>query len=110
MVLVMTLSLVTALPFVQNTAAVTLYPFITVSPNPIGVGQSVLIVAGFDFPTRGLGFKGYDGWTVNVTDPNGKQSTLGPFNSDSTGLFSTTYTPDVIGNYTFSAHYPGRKS
>jgi hypothetical protein len=105
--LILAFSLVAAFPFVQEATATTLYPFITISPNPIGVGQTALLVAGFDFPTRGLGFPGYDGWTVNVTDPDGAHSSLGPFDADSTGLFSTTFIPDKVGNYTFQAHYPG---
>ncbi len=109
LILTTAVSLIAAFPMIQDASATTLYPFITISPNPIGVGQTALLVAGFDFPTRGLGFPGFDGWTVDVTDPDGEHSSLGPFNADSTGLFSTTFVPSKIGNYTLKAHYPGGK-
>lgn len=93
----------------SGNAALTLYPYITANPNPVGVGQQVVIVFGFTFPTRGLGFLGFDGWTVKITDPDGKTTTLGPFNADSTGSTFANLTPDKLGNYSMTAHYPGGK-
>ncbi len=101
--------MVATLAFPFGNAAFTLYPYCTASPNPVGVGQQVLVVFGFTFPTRGLGFPGYDGWTVIITDPTGKVQTLGPFNADSTGSTFANFTPDKVGNWTIKAHYPGGK-
>lgn len=45
--------------------------------------------------------------TVVVTHPDGTAETLGPFISDDTGGSHTTYTPNVIGNYTFHMIFKG---
>jgi hypothetical protein len=87
--------------------AVTWYPYVVAAPNPVGVGQQVLVVFGFTFPTRGLGFPGYNGWTVIITDPDGKTQTLGPYDADSTGSTFANFVPDKVGNWTIKAHYPG---
>ncbi|MGD6850789.1 MAG: hypothetical protein ACQCN6_01865 [Candidatus Bathyarchaeia archaeon] len=88
-------------------AAYTAYPYVTASPNPVGVGQQVLVVFGMTFPSRGFGFPGFDGWTVIITDPNGTTQTLGPFDTDSTGSAYTNFTPDQVGVWKIQAHYPG---
>jgi hypothetical protein len=88
-------------------AAYVAYPYVTASPNPVGVGQQVLIVFGMTFPSRGFGFPGFDGWTIIITGPGGTTTTLGPYNADSTGSGFANFTPDKVGNYTIKAHYPG---
>ena len=45
---------------------------------------------------------------VTVTEPDGSNVTLGPFNSDDTGGTSTIYTPRTTGTYTFQMSYPGQ--
>ena len=45
--------------------------------------------------------------TVVVTHPDGTKETLGPFSSDATGGSHTTYTPSVIGNYSFQFVFGG---
>ena len=43
-----------------------------------------------------------------VTRPDGTTETLGPFTSDDTGGAHTTYTPSVLGNYTFQMVFGGQ--
>ncbi|MEM4244307.1 MAG: hypothetical protein QXP44_05895, partial [Candidatus Bathyarchaeia archaeon] len=60
------------------------YAFCGVTPNPVGVGQAVLIHLGISQQTATT----YDSWkglTVTVTKPDGTTETLGPFKTDSTG-------------------------
>ena len=87
------------------------YAFITVNPNPIGVGQEAFVMFWLDrVPPGATGNTGdrYRNLKVDVTKPDGKQETLGTFTSDSIGGTYTTYTPDQLGTYTFTVTYPGQ--
>ena len=87
------------------------YAFVTVEPDPIGVGQTALVVFWLDiYPPTAAG-KGGDRWRnleVEVTKPNGDKQTLGPFTSDPVGSGFTQYTPDQVGTYTFEFSFPGQ--
>jgi outer membrane protein assembly factor BamB len=86
------------------------YSFISVSPNPIGVGQQVNVNFWVNIPPPTASAQYGDRWTnmtVIVTKPDGQVTTLGPFTSDATGGTFTTYTPAVIGNYTFQMKFSG---
>jgi hypothetical protein len=100
----------TALPIVNaqfgpqiNTTAT--YAFVGAKPNPIGVGQPVLIHFGItaSLPNASVGFTGV---TVTVMKPDGSTETLGPFRTDSTGGSGTTYMPTMAGNYVLQTHFP----
>jgi len=83
------------------------YPFIGATPNPVGVGQEVLLHIGI---TQQLQIT-QDGWedlTVTVTDPDGHTQTLGPYRTDSTGGTGDIFIPDVEGTYTLQTHFPGQ--
>lgn len=81
------------------------YAFCGVTPNPVGVGQAVLIHLGISQQTA----RTYDSWqglTVTVTKPDGTTQTLGPFKTDSTGGTGCNYIPDQVGIYKFQTHFP----
>jgi outer membrane protein assembly factor BamB len=87
------------------------YSYCSVSPNPIGVGQSARVNFWVDMPPPTASSQYGDRWmgmTVKVTLPDGTTTTLGPFTSDDTGGTHTTYTPTVVGNYTFQMSFPGQ--
>jgi len=106
--LMLTMAVSLAASSAVNTAkALDWHAWLAASPNPVGVGQQVMIVAGFTLPTRGYGFQYYSGWAVTVTDPNGDTQTLGPFTASSTGTFGTSFVPDEVGTWKIKAHYPG---
>jgi hypothetical protein len=44
---------------------------------------------------------------LNVVDANGNYRTIGTTTSDSTGLYSYTWTPDIVGEYKVYATFPG---
>ncbi len=86
---------------------------IHVEPDPVGVGQEVFISAFMTKPTAtaGMGSTGdlYNGITIEITDPDGAKTTLGPYTADATGgVGGLSFTPDKLGNYTLKAFYPGQ--
>ena len=81
------------------------YAYIGATPNPVGVNQETLLHIGITQQYMSL----HDGWkglTVQVTDPSGKVTTLGPFNTDPTGGTGYIFVPTVVGNYTFQTFFP----
>src|SRR5665648_1139456 len=77
------------------------YAYIVVSPDPIGVGQTVNVNFWINAPPPTAAAQYGDRWsnlTVVITKPDGTQEKLGPFQSDTTGGTFTTYTPDTVGN------------
>jgi outer membrane protein assembly factor BamB len=87
------------------------WAFLSVEPDPIGVGQAVYVNFWVDKvpPTANSGFGDrFQGFKVTVTKPDGTATTLGPFTSDDVGGAWTTFTPPTIGNYTFVFNFPGQ--
>ena len=81
------------------------YAYIGATPNPVGVNQETLLHIGITQQYMSI----YDGWkglTVTVTDPDGSETTLGPFNTDPTGGLGSIFIPTKVGNYTFQTHFP----
>jgi outer membrane protein assembly factor BamB len=92
-------------PETKAQATMQSYSFIGAIPNPVGIGQEVLLHIGI---TRALQlyYMGWDGLTVTVTRPDGTTETLGPFTTDSTGGTGTVYVPTMAGNYTLQTNFP----
>jgi outer membrane protein assembly factor BamB len=92
------------------------FSFCSVSPNPVGVGQTLRVNFWVNEPPptaqpqQLVGNYGdrWENMTVIVTKPDGTTETLGPYKSDCTGGTVTTYTPKVVGNYTFQMIFPGQ--
>ncbi|MFB3889296.1 MAG: PQQ-binding-like beta-propeller repeat protein [Candidatus Bathyarchaeia archaeon] len=87
------------------------FAWINISPNPVGLGQTVYVNAFMSKPTPTAGMAGsgdqYENIRVNIIRPDGRNDTIGPLRSDSTGGTWATYAPTQIGNYTFQMVYPG---
>jgi drug/metabolite transporter superfamily protein YnfA len=90
------------------------HAYINVAPNPVGVGQRVLVIMWIDRvfgPDAGLGnnwrFHGYE---LTITNPNGT-STKQNFGeiADPTSSQPTYFTPDQAGTWTFNFTFPGQK-
>lgn len=81
------------------------YPFINAVPNPVGVGQEVLLHIGITHPLQGALDK-WEDLTVTVTDPDNSNTTLGPFSTDSTGGTGTAFVPEQTGTYKLQMHFP----
>lgn len=77
-------------------------------PETVGLGQSGLIVWWSNWiPQTAVGEMG-DRWyfTVNVTSPDGKTQTRGPYMSDPVGGGYISYTFDQAGTYSVIAIFP----
>ena len=82
-------------------------------PNPVGVGQVVYISLFFTKPIPIVGSAGgastYTGLSLNIVKPDGTNTTLGPYVSDTTGgVGGIEFTPETTGNYTVQAFYKGQ--
>jgi hypothetical protein len=86
------------------------WAYISVSPNPVGVGQPALLVMWLNqYPPTASGANGdrWDGYTVEVTKPDATKETLEIGTSDPVGSAYAQYTPTQVGTYTFVFHFPG---
>ena len=81
--------------------------YMVMSPNPVGVGQQVSFVLFMPQQPKGAS-SGNDirySYTVDVTNPAGVKTTIGPIASDSTGTAYTLYTPSETGNFTVTVNF-----
>jgi len=87
------------------------YAYLVVSPNPVGVGQTMFVVMWLHgAPPTAVGVAG-DRWHdffLDITKPDGTTETLGPYTSDATGSTYALYTPNQVGQYTFKLRYTGQ--
>ena len=87
------------------------YAYISIQPNPVGLGQDVFVNFWLDkVPATANGAYGdrWENFTVAVTKPDGNKVTLGPFKSDDVGGSYTRYVPDQLGSYSFVFNFPGQ--
>jgi hypothetical protein len=106
LMLAMAISLV-ALPNANAQTATKTYAFIGATPNPVGVGQQVLLHVGISQQT----FTTYQSWTglsVTITDPDGHETTIDDLTTDATGGTGTNFTPDTVGVYELQSHFPAQ--
>ena len=100
LILLLTLSaIIVALPAATAQDTYPSFPVLSLIPDEAGVGQEVLLSMGI---TRQTAWpqSGWKGLTVTVTKPDGSIETLGPINTDTTGLGGTVYIP--IGTFYIS--------
>jgi hypothetical protein len=81
------------------------YCFVGANPNPVGVGQEVLLHFGVTDSLQDATEQWKD-ITVTVERPDGETETLGPYATDSTGGTGDIYVPDIAGEYILQAHFP----
>jgi outer membrane protein assembly factor BamB len=83
----------------------TTYAYIGATPNPVGVGQDVLLHAGI---TQQLGSadEGYEDIEILVTTPSGDEETIDVPKTDSTGGTGYIFVPEEEGTYTLQTHFP----
>ncbi len=87
------------------------YSFLTVNPNPIGIGQRLSVNFWLDKPTPNAAGPAGDRWqgiTVTITKPNGQTEIKGPFKFDAVGSGWTDFYPKDAGKYTFQMKFPGQ--
>jgi hypothetical protein len=86
------------------------YAFVSVEPNPVGVGQTTYAAMWVDFPMPGAteanSIRRHD-YKLTITAPDGTKTTkTWSIVNDTTGVQSTSFTPTQTGNYTFLFEYP----
>lgn len=84
---------------------ITSIPFLSFSPNPIGVGQTLLVNMWFTYTAAENRFLA--DFKVTITAPDGKVNTvtLNSYVADSTAWF--TYVPDQVGTWKLQFSFPG---
>jgi hypothetical protein len=85
--------------------------YLSSSNNPVKVNNPDILVGWMDkLPPTANGQYGdrFTNLRINVVNPDGTNTTIGPITSDPVGSFYTVWTPTVVGNYTIQAYYPGQ--
>ena len=95
----------------EVTNQTTLYAYLNVAPNNVGVGQVLYLSFWLDKvpPTADVQYG--DRWEnlkIEITKPDGSKQELGPFTTDNIGGAYTVYNPDQIGKYQFQFKFPGQ--
>ena len=89
------------------------YAYINVSPNPVGVGQSVQVIMWLNFVIDGAAANNnirFQNYNLTITDPDGKVTTqIYPVVSDTTSAQPYFFAPDKVGTYTLTFTFPGQK-
>jgi hypothetical protein len=88
------------------------YAYLQAGPNPVGVGQSVLILMWVDGPMRNAALENdirrHD-FKLTITAPDGTKETFNwPVVADPTSTQFIRYTPTQVGTYTLDFNYPGQ--
>ena len=82
-------------------------PYLSFTPNPIGVGQEMLVNIWMQPPIH-VERQLQDAMQVTFTKPDGTKDVIGPitsFQGDATAWFS--YVPDTVGNWTVRYDFLG---
>jgi len=90
-----------------NAADVDTYAYLSVFPNPVGVGDNVVVGMSVQ-PLQPASYDFYQGFTATITKPDGTTETKGPFTSDATGSTWFNYQPSQVGTYSLEFSYPGQ--
>ncbi len=93
----------------QSTASIASNTYLSVTPNPAGIGQSVNVVFWLDNTPPQIYSTFYYGWnyTLSITKPDGTIETKGPFQSDPVGGWYYILTPTMVGTYKIQASFLG---
>jgi len=96
----------------QSSGEMASYAFLSVEPNPVGVGQTSYVAMWIDFPMPGA-TEANDirrhNYKLTITDPDGKTATkTWDVVWDTTGVQAYGFTPTKPGNYTFFFEYPAQ--
>jgi hypothetical protein len=106
LILITTMAIsIIAMPLATAQTTVTSYAYINAVPNPVGVGQEVLLHIGMTRPLQSAEM-GWDDMSVTITKPDGTTQTIRDIRTDSTGGTGRVFVPDAPGNYTLQTHFP----
>ena len=83
------------------------YPFLGAVPNPVGVGQEVLLHVGA-LTALQTAEDGWEGLTVEITKPDNTTTSLNAPKTDSTGGTGLVLIPDLVGTYYIYTSFPAQ--
>ena len=96
----------------QTSGQMKSFAYLIVEPNPVGVGQTTYVAMMVDVPLPGSSEANdirRHNYKLTITAPDGKVTTkTWAVVADTTGVQSTAFTPDQVGNYTFFFEYPNQ--
>jgi hypothetical protein len=97
----------------QTSGQMTSFAYLIVEPNPVGVGQTTYIAMILDVPlpssSEANDIRRHD-YKLTITAPDGTVETQTWARvADTTGVQSTSFTPDQVGTYSFAFTYPDQK-
>jgi hypothetical protein len=108
-ILISTAAFASTIPFAQ--AQNTSYLFLSANPNPVGVGQTVVVSAWINPIPGGFGGSGYTGLHIWIEDPTGTEiKRHEPARSDLLGATYFPYEFTEVGNYTIYFTFDGSGS
>ena len=88
------------------------FAYINVAPDPVGVGQDVLVIFWIDKTFDGTAITNdyrFHNFKVTITAPNGDVETKTvDYIMDTTSSQFISYTPTQVGTYTFDFNFPGQ--
>jgi len=88
------------------------YAYIIVAPDPIGVGQRANVIMWLDLTFQSAAWTNNYRWhnyKLTVTAPDNTIDTFNfPICTDTTSAQYFSYTPDQVGDYTFTFDFPGQ--
>jgi hypothetical protein len=96
---------IAVLPVTKAATTRKTYSICDAVPNPVGQGQQVLIRYGIMQQLPNVAF-GYSGLTVTIVKPDDTTQTLSDLKTDSTGESIYVFTPDQVGTYKITSHFP----
>jgi outer membrane protein assembly factor BamB len=99
-------SLITFFPVAHASDNIETVAYLSVEPNPVGVGQQVSINV-WILPAPPTPADTYHGLFVQITDPNGNNNIQTLPVTSTQGTQSFSYIPDKIGVWNFQLGYPG---
>jgi len=111
----LTLSMAASLILIPSSHAAPTIPdfaYVSVSTNPVGVGQSVEIIMWLNQVIFDAAFPNnirFHDYTLTITPPTGSPSTVTfPVVQDPTSAQDYTYIPTQVGTYTINFTFPGQ--
>ena len=93
------------LPAAKAQATMKTYAFVDATPDPVGVGEQVLVRFGITQQLPAVLYY-YSGLTITIEDPNGHTTTWSDLRTDSTGQSARLFVPDVVGTYHIVFDFP----
>jgi hypothetical protein len=115
LILTIAFMLIPCLPIVNaQQKEIPTYAFVSVAPNPVGVGQTATVLMWIDKVPPLLTIEGswvseWSGYKLTITKPDGGIETHGPLTSDPAAFAYIQFSPDQIGTYTFEFSFSGEQ-